>query len=301
MSEHHTPIDHTADQAAQRRAQQKERMDELRAAVAQCVQDVFTPDKYQAFLRTVSHFPDYSFNNQMLLAVQRPDATKVMTYGDWEKQGRNVSKGEKGSKIIRPRQSTQTVDGKPTTRTFFNIVTVFDAAQTTGKPLPDPTLPSPEMLLQALKRISPELNTESPAAAIQALAIKHTKEKAYAALAEPSIAYTVGLHYGLPMQDDLLKPTAASAKAMGPDAQQSLLKTISKTAGNFVLSIDHHLRHIQQERETETQQTSEWQSAAVKADLLNDRRPSIHEQLRRSPVHAGKPKKSVQSHAEMEH
>ncbi len=42
-------------------------------------------------------------------------------------------------------------------------------------------------------------------------------------------------------------------------------------------------------------------SDAVKADLPEERRPSVHDQLRRSPVHAGKPKKSVQSHAEMEH
>lgn len=41
-------------------------------------------------------------------------------------------------------------------------------------------------------------------------------------------------------------------------------------------------------------------SDAVKADLPEERRPSVHEQLRRSPVHAGTPKKGVQSHAEME-
>ncbi len=265
------PAEHPVDKAAERRAQQRERMEELKATIAQGVQDVFEPDKYQAFLRTVSRFPDYSFNNQMLLAVQHPDATKVMTYGDWEKQGRNVSKGEKGSKIIRPRQSTQTVDGKPTTRTFFNIVTVFDVAQTTGKPQPEPVLPNVSMLKDALNRISTEVGDLSVSAGIRKIAydtllqrdrkqnVSHTEARINQIANEAdSIAYAVGTHYGFQMDESSLQSAAEWLKGQELPVQRAMLESVSKTTGNFVLSIDHHLRHIQQEREAEMQRATEW-------------------------------------------
>ncbi len=250
--------DNPVDKAAERRAQQKKRMDELRAAVAQGVQDVFEPDKYQVFLHTISHFPDHSFNNQMLIALQRQGATKMQTYGEWEKQGRNVSKGEKGSKIIRPRQSTQTVDGKPTTRTFFNIVTVFDAAQTTGKPLTETMQPSPHTLMEALKKTSASLDANTPADAIQQLAAIYTNENEHAALMTGSIAFAVGQHYGLPMDTAQLQPVMVWAQTQEPADRRSMLESISKTAGNFIVSIDHHIKMIQLEQDAQEKQATEW-------------------------------------------
>ena len=250
MSEHNNPID--------RRAQQKERMDELRAAVAQGVQDVFAPDKYRAFLHTISHFPDHSFNNQMLIALQRPGATKMQTYGEWEKQDRHVAKGEKGSRIVRPNQTYKTVDGKPTTRTYYNITTVFDAAQTTGKPLPETMQPSPHTLMEALKKTSASLDANTPADAIQQLAAIYTKEKEHAELMTGSVAYAVGQRYGLPMETAQIQPVIAWAQNQEPADRRALLESISKTAGNFIVSIDHHIRMMQLEQDAQEKLATEW-------------------------------------------
>ena len=51
----------------------------------------------------MSRFHRYSVNNQMLIYMQRPDATLVAGYGKWQKQfERHVNRGEKGITIIAP-------------------------------------------------------------------------------------------------------------------------------------------------------------------------------------------------------
>ena len=42
------------------------------------------------------------FNNQLLIAAQRPDATAVAGYNAWKALGRQVNKGEKGIAILAP-------------------------------------------------------------------------------------------------------------------------------------------------------------------------------------------------------
>lgn len=44
----------------------------------------------------------YSMNNQLLIALQKPDATRVAGFGAWLKLGRCVRKGEKAIKIFAP-------------------------------------------------------------------------------------------------------------------------------------------------------------------------------------------------------
>src|SRR5580704_17876197 len=43
-----------------------------------------------------------SFRNQLLITLQRPDATCVATYGAWQKAGRQVRKGERALTIFAP-------------------------------------------------------------------------------------------------------------------------------------------------------------------------------------------------------
>lgn len=140
-----------------------------------------SPD--QEYLKTMSKFHNYSFNNTLLIAMQRPDATLVTGYRNWQSMGRQVKKGEKGITIIAPapikRKKEQAVldqdqkpvigpDGKPKTEEVevtlpcFKAITVFDIEQTTGEPIQ--TL-APEILtaavedfdlfLQAIREISP--------------------------------------------------------------------------------------------------------------------------------------------------
>ena len=55
------------------------------------------------YLRVMSKFHNYSFNNTMLIAMQKPDATLVAGYKAWQKNfERHVNKGEKAIRILAP-------------------------------------------------------------------------------------------------------------------------------------------------------------------------------------------------------
>jgi antirestriction protein ArdC len=94
------------------------------------------------YLAAMSKFPRYSFQNVLLITLQRPDATLVAGFNAWKKLGRYVMKGEKGIAIIAPMVVGQSQDtGDSTTpdqerpRIRFKTVRVFDVAQTDGQPL----------------------------------------------------------------------------------------------------------------------------------------------------------------------
>lgn len=158
-------------------------MDSIMQSLESGVEELFTSNRYQEFLKTMAKFHNYSFNNTMLIAMQRPDATLVTSYKNWQSMGRQVMKGEKGITIIAPapykkmkekevldenQRPIMGTDGKPKTEKVevtvphFKAVTVFDIAQTSGEPIQ--TL-APELLtaavqdfdsfMQAIQKISP--------------------------------------------------------------------------------------------------------------------------------------------------
>lgn len=104
----------------------------------------FESDAYKAYLKCMSKFHNYSLNNTLLIALQRPDASLVCGYQAWKKDhGRQVRKGEKGIKIIAPCKYKIELDEKDddgnqkiAEYTGFKVATVFDVAQTEGKELP---------------------------------------------------------------------------------------------------------------------------------------------------------------------
>lgn len=158
-------------------------MDSIMQSLESGVEELFTSNRYQEFLKIMAKFHNYSFNNTMLIAMQRPDATLVTSYKNWQSMGRQVMKGEKGITIIAPapykkmkekevldenQRPIMGTDGKPKTEQVevtvphFKAVTVFDIAQTSGEPIQ--TL-APELLtaavqdfdsfMQAIQKISP--------------------------------------------------------------------------------------------------------------------------------------------------
>ena len=158
-------------------------MDSIMQSLESGVEELFTSNRYKEFLKTMAKFHNYSFNNTMLIAMQRPDATLVTSYKNWQSMGRQVMKGEKGITIIAPapykkmkekevldenQRPIMGTDGKPKTEKVevtvphFKAVTVFDIAQTSGEPIQ--TL-APELLtaavqdfdsfMQAIQKISP--------------------------------------------------------------------------------------------------------------------------------------------------
>ena len=98
-----------------------------------------------AYLATMSRFHHYSFGNIMLIALQRPDATRVAGFQTWKTFGRFVKQGEKGIVIIAPMSfkpkddaaADRVADGEDRTILRFRAVYVFDLAQTDGQPLPE--------------------------------------------------------------------------------------------------------------------------------------------------------------------
>ena len=77
-------------------------MDSIMQNLETGVAELFTSERYQEYLKTMSKFHNYSFNNTLLIAMQRPDATLVTGYRNWQSMGRQVKKGEKGITIIAP-------------------------------------------------------------------------------------------------------------------------------------------------------------------------------------------------------
>lgn len=111
-----------------------------------------TDEEWLAYLDVMTKFHHYSANNQMLIWLQRPDATRVAGFKKWQEMGRQVRKGEKGIAILAPRRANVEVrdgagkpildeNGKP--RKEMRVIgvttaTVFDISQTDGPDLPDP-------------------------------------------------------------------------------------------------------------------------------------------------------------------
>ena len=89
------------------------------------------------YLATIARFPQYSFGNVLLIAGQRPDASRVAGFHAWKKLGRIVRKGEKGIAIIAPIVSRKDAGDDESGVRGFRVVYVFDLSSTEGQPLPE--------------------------------------------------------------------------------------------------------------------------------------------------------------------
>lgn len=168
--------------AENRNAQQ---VREITDKLEQGIKELFESERFKEYLRTMSKFYNYSFNNTLLIAMQKPEATYVAGYTSWQRNfDRQVMKGEKGIKILAPapykaqeerekidpltQKPVIGADGKAVTETVevlrpaFKVVSVFDVSQTDGKELPDiivdelkGTVENYEAFFDALKQESP--------------------------------------------------------------------------------------------------------------------------------------------------
>lgn len=122
--------------------QQPEILQRLEDAVAA----IQTSDDFRRWLGVSARFHHYSLGNQLLIAMQRPDATQVAGFQTWRKVGRQVRKGEKGIAIMVPHARTVLADDGEEERrvTGFGTGHVFDISQTDGDPLPEHRVPTLE-------------------------------------------------------------------------------------------------------------------------------------------------------------
>jgi N-terminal domain of anti-restriction factor ArdC len=108
------------------------------------------------YLNAMARFHQYSFGNIMLIARQRPTATRVAGIRTWNSLGRFVKRGEKGILILAPMvgrrmqrseaiatefESSNAADERKSAQELygFRAVYVFDVDQTEGKELPSLT------------------------------------------------------------------------------------------------------------------------------------------------------------------
>ena len=144
-------------------------MDSIMKYLESGVSDFFTSEKYGEYLKTMTKFHRYSFNNTLLIAMQRPEATLVTGYRNWQSMGRQVKKGEKGITILAPapkkqkkaqalydqnqmpvldEQGNQKYEEVEVVIPRFKATTVFDIDQTEGEPIQ--TI-APEELTEAVQ------------------------------------------------------------------------------------------------------------------------------------------------------
>ena len=84
-------------------ANREEQLKQITEQLEQGVAEIFTSEKYTEYLNTMAKFHNYSFNNTLLIAMQKPEATLVAGYQAWQKKfNRQVKRGEKGIQIIAP-------------------------------------------------------------------------------------------------------------------------------------------------------------------------------------------------------
>ena len=163
----------------------EKQLKEISERLEQGVKEIFTSERYTEYLNTMSKFHNYSFNNTLLITMQKPEATLVAGYQAWKKKfNRHVKRGEKGIQIIAPapireKQEIEKIDpvtkepvigddGQPETEIVemviprFRITTVFDVSQTEGEPIAELEVPELtgsvqfyDMFMQALQNISP--------------------------------------------------------------------------------------------------------------------------------------------------
>lgn len=168
----------------------KERLKDLGEKIEAGIREVFDSGKYAEYLKVMSRFPTYSVNNQMLIRLQRPNATKVAGYNKWQQFERHVKRGEHGITIIAPTPYKKKIEEQkldPDTKApvldangkvvmeekeieipTFRPIKVFDYAQTEGKPLPQlaadlfGNVQHYEAFMEALRRTSPVPLTIEP-------------------------------------------------------------------------------------------------------------------------------------------
>jgi len=139
---------------------EKQKVQEITDKLEKGLKELFESEKYKTYLSTMSKFHNYSFNNTLLIAMQKPEATLVAGYKAWQKNfERHVNKGEKAIRILAPapykikeeRDKLDPVTGEmmfdengmpqkeqvEVTMPAFRAVSVFDVSQTDGKPIPE--------------------------------------------------------------------------------------------------------------------------------------------------------------------
>ena len=159
-------------------------IDDIIKNLEEGVKSLFESEKYMNYLKVMSKFHNYSFNNSLLIAMQMPQASLVAGYSKWKNTfHRQVEKGQKAIKIIAPSpykiDKIQDKIDPNTNRPMldakgngikekvkvvvpaYKVTNVFDVSQTSGEPLPSlvnelsGNVDEYNNFIEAIKRTSP--------------------------------------------------------------------------------------------------------------------------------------------------
>lgn len=225
--------------AENRNAQQ---IREITDKLEQGIKELFESEKFKEYLTTMSKFYNYSFNNTLLIAMQKPDATLIAGYTSWQRNfDRHVMKGEKGIKILAPapykeqeereiidpitQKPMLDADGKPVTETVevmrpaYKVVSVFDVSQTDGKELPDIAVDELTGSVENYAAFFEALKQESPVS----ISFEDIPggAKGYFSLAENRIAIQEGMSEIQTIKTAIHEIAHAKLHAINPDEKPS--------------------------------------------------------------------------------
>lgn len=125
------------------------RIDAAVHLLEQGVERLMETDQFKQYLEFSAKFHRFSTNNQLLIWMQKPDATQVMGYGNregttgWKSLGRQVQAGEQAIKIFAPmiKKDVDLSTGEIVENIRgFRLVNVFDVSSTEGEDLPEPVI-----------------------------------------------------------------------------------------------------------------------------------------------------------------
>lgn len=136
-----------------RAAARKEKTEALHASLEGQVDALANSDQWAAWLKFAQSFHKYSFTNLMLIMAQKPGATQVAGFKQWQEKGRQVVKGTKSigifgfSKKLVTEKDENTGEEKTRQITYFPVRYVVDISD---------TVPITEEMLPAIKKSNPK-------------------------------------------------------------------------------------------------------------------------------------------------
>lgn len=115
-------------------AKKQEERAKLYDMAANMADKVFTdPQSLKKYLDVQARLGKTSVNNALLAAEQKPEASYLLSYEDWQEKGRSVKRGEKAVMQLVAKGEYEREDGSM--GVSMDAKRVFDISQTHGKPV----------------------------------------------------------------------------------------------------------------------------------------------------------------------
>ena len=129
--------------------QKREQRQELYNLIEEMSEKTLTdPSALSDYLNMQARLGKASVANTLLMIAQKPNATFISGFDDWQKRGRSVKRGEKAALVLEANGEYERSDG--TMGVNFDVKRVFDISQTYGKPIRERTAPPIKTALKAI-------------------------------------------------------------------------------------------------------------------------------------------------------